>query len=372
MPEWSRHRPYLATVLKVVDLNGPNSDKHTSHVELDLGDSGLTYAVGDSLGVMPTNCHELVDDLLGRLAATGDESVAVERSSLSLREALTERCCLTELSEDLLTCLADAADEEEAAALRSLVEDDGPLNGCDVLDVLRLFSTSKPEPAAFVAALARLRPRLYSISSSQAAHPGEVHLTVGRVSWEHNARVRKGVASTMFADRVTPGQKVAIFVQKSHGFTVPSDPTTPMIMVGPGTGIAPFRAFLEEREARGATGANWLLFGDRHEASDFLYREQLQAWQKNGLLTRLDLAFSRDGVEKCYVQDCMRQHGEELWRWLQRGGSFFVCGDAKRMAADVDRALHDIIAEHGTMTPAAAREFVEQLSRSGRYRRDVY
>lgn len=369
---WSRQNPYLATVLKVVNLNGPGSEKHTSHVELDLGDSGLSYDVGDSLGVMPTNCDELVEVLIGRLAATGDEPVTAERKSMSLREALTVRCCLTELSEELLACLADAADEEEAAALRSLIDDDGPLNGCDVLDVLRLFPTSKPDPATFVAALTRLRPRLYSISSSQAAHPNEVHLTVGRVIWEHNGRTRKGVASTMFADRVAAGQKVAIFVQKSHGFTVPSDPTAPMIMIGPGTGIAPFRAFLEERERRGATGANWLFFGDRHEASDFLYREQLQAWHRDGLLTKLDLAFSRDGDAKCYVQDRMRQNGEELWRWLEAGGSFFVCGDAKRMAADVDQALHDIVAEHGTMTPAAAREYVEQLSKTGRYRRDVY
>jgi len=369
---WSRQNAFLATVLKVVNLNGPDSDKQTSHVELDLGDSGLTYTVGDSLGVVPTNCHDLVDHLIGRLAADGDELVTVERTSMLLREALTSRCCLTELSEDLLACLADAADDEEAAALRSLIEDDGPLNGCDVLDVLRLFPTSKPDPAALVAALSRLRPRLYSISSSQAAHPNEVHLTVGRVSWEHNGRTRKGVASTMFADRITPGEKVAIFVQKSHGFTIPSDPSAPMIMVGPGTGIAPFRAFLEEREACGATGLNWLFFGDRRESSDFLYREQLEAWQTAGLLTRLDLAFSRDSDAKCYVQDRMRQNGEELWRWLERGGSFFVCGDAKRMAADVDKALHDIVAEHGKMTPDASHEYVERLSKSGRYRRDVY
>ncbi len=369
---WSRQNPYLATVLKVVNLNGPDSDKHTSHVELDLGASGLSYDVGDSLGVMPTNCDELVEVLIGRLAATGDEPVTVERQSMSLREALTVRCCLTELSEELLTCLADAADEEEAAALRSLIDDDGPLNGCDVLDALRLFPTSKPDPATFVAALSRLRPRLYSISSSQAAHPNEVHLTVGRVSWEHNGRTRRGVASTMFADRLAPGQKVAIFVQKSHGFTVPSDPMAPMIMIGPGTGIAPFRAFLEERETQGATGPNWLFFGDRRETSDFLYREQLETWKTAGLLTRLDLAFSRDGDAKCYVQDRMRQSGDELWRWLERGGSFFVCGDAKRMAADVDKALRDIVCEHGMMSPEAAHAFVDELSRAGRYRRDVY
>jgi sulfite reductase (NADPH) flavoprotein alpha-component len=246
------------------------------------------------------------------------------------------------------------------------------VDGCDVLDVLRLFPTVKPNPAAFVAVLSPLRPRLYSISSSQTAHPHAVHLSVGRVSWEHNGRTRKGVASTMFADRIAPGQKVAIFVQKSHGFTVPSDDAAPMIMVGPGTGIAPFRAFLQEREARGATGANWLFFGDRSERSDFLYRDQLEAWRSSGHLTRLDLAFSRDSDAKVYVQDHMRQHGKELWEWLERGASFFVCGDAKRMAVDVDRALRDIVAEHGGMTLEAAGKYVEQLWKSGRYRRDVY
>lgn len=370
--EWSRHKPYLATVLKVVNLNGPGSDKQTSHVELDLGDSGLSYTVGDSLGVIPTNCHELVDDLIGRLGVRGDESVLRELTSMSLREALTMHCCLTELSEELLTCLADAADEEEALALRSLIDDDGPLNGCDVLDVLRLFPTAKPDSGAFVAALSGLRPRLYSISSSQTAHPREVHLTIGRVSWDHNGRTRKGVASTMFADRMSPGQKVAIFVQKSHGFTVPPDPATPMIMVGPGTGIAPFRAFLEERAASGATGRNWLFFGDRRESCDFLYRDQLESWRSAGLLTRLDAAFSRDSDVKTYVQDRMRQSGAELWRWLQEGASFFVCGDAKRMALDVDRALREIVSEHGGMAPGEAHLYVEQLSKTGRYRRDVY
>ncbi|MBA3313115.1 MAG: sulfite reductase subunit alpha [Planctomycetota bacterium] len=369
---WSRQNPYQAMVLKVVNLNAPGSGKHTSHIELDLGDSGLEYAVGDSLGVVPTNCDELVETLIDRLAATGDEPVTVNRVSTTLRDALSTRCCLTDLPEELLNCLADAADEEEAAALRSLIDDDGPLNGCDVLDVLRLFPTAKPAPSALVATLSPLRPRLYSISSSPLAHPGQVHLTVGRVAWDHNGRTRKGVASTMFADRLIEGHKVGVFVQKSHGFTVPSDPATPMIMIGPGTGIAPFRAFLEEREASGATGRNWLFFGDRHEATDFLYRDQLEGWKATGLLTRMDLAFSRDGDGKVYVQDRMLQNGEELWRWLEDGASVFVCGDAKRMAIDVDRTLRGIVAEHGGRSLEAAKEYVDALAKSGHYLRDVY
>lgn len=369
---WSRQNPYPAKVIRVVNLNTPGSGKQTSHVELDLGESGIEYVVGDSLGVCPTNCDELVSLLLERLAATGDEPVTVNRTSTSLREALTRYCCLTEITEDLLSCVADAADDEEAPTLRSMIDDDGPINGCDVLDLLRLFPTAAPQPAAFIAALSTLRPRLYSISSSLAAHPRQVHITVGRVSWEHNGRCRKGVTSTMFADRINPGQTVHVFVQRSHGFTVPADNAEPMIMIGPGTGIAPFRAFLEEREARGATGRNWLFFGDRHEQSDFLYRNELESWQRSGLLTQLSLAFSRDGDQKVYVQDRMREAGADLWRWLENGASVFVCGDAKCMAVDVDRALRDIVAEHGGLSPEASKAYVETLSQSGRYQRDVY
>lgn len=369
---WSRRKPFAAAVLKTLNLNAPESDKQTTHVELDLGDSGLTYAVGDSLGVWPTNCDELVDELLSRLEASGDETVSIDGESLSLREALRSKRCLADVGEELLVCLADAADDDESPALRSLIDDDGPLNGCDVLDVLRLFPTARPSPAAFVDALSPMQPRLYSISSSIQAHPRQVHLTVGRVVWQHNGRTRKGVCSTQFADRLDKNTTVPVFVQKSHGFTVPTDPQTPMIMVGPGTGIAPFRAFLEERAATGATGKNWLFFGDRHAASDFLYREELEAWRRSGLLNRLDVAFSRDGDAKVYVQDRMREHAFELWQWLQEGAAFFVCGDAKRMAVDVDRVLHEVVAEQGGYSLEAAKEYVAHLASTGRYRRDVY
>jgi len=370
--KWSRLNPYPATVLRVLNLNAPGSDKQTTHVELDLGDGGLTYEVGDSLGVWPTNCDDLVVQLIERLGATGDEAVIAGNSDAVLRDALRSRLCLAEITEDLLNCLAESADDEEASALRGLIDDDGPINGCDVLDLLRLFPTARPKPAAFAAALSSLRPRLYSISSSIKAHPRQVHLTVGRVEWEHNGRTRKGVCSTLFADRLEAGGTAAVFVQKSHGFTVPADPNAPMIMIGPGTGVAPFRAFLEERAATGAKGKNWLFFGDRHAATDFLYQEELEGYQASGLLTRLDLAFSRDGDGKVYVQDRMRQSGTELWKWLEEGGSVFVCGDAKRMAADVDRALHEVAASQGGLSEDGAKEYVAKLAAVGRYRRDVY
>lgn len=369
---WSRRHPAPVKLLKAVNLNAPGAGKHTTHVELDLGDSGLTYEVGDSLGVWPTNCDELVDQLLSRIGAAGETNVSIDGDKLPIREALRSRRCLADVTEELLDCLAEAADIDERQTLRSLIDDDAPLNGCDVLDVLRRFPTARPTPAAFVASLSPLQPRLYSISSSPKAHPGQVHLTVGRVAWQHNHRDRKGVCSTLFADRLETGSTVPVFVQKSHGFTVPADSSAPMIMIGPGTGIAPFRAFLAERAATRATGRNWLFFGDRHEASDFLYRDELEAWRQSNLLTRLDLAFSRDGDAKVYVQDRMRDHAAELWQWLQDGASVFVCGDAKRMAVDVDRTLHAIVAEQGNSSPDAAKEYIAHLTSTGRYRRDVY
>lgn len=372
--EWSRKNPYPAKLLRSVRLNKDGSDKDTRHVEIDLGDKGPSYEVGDALGVYPENCHELVEDLLSTLGTAGDEPVTTATGvETSLREGLARHACLAAITEELLECLANSATEpREAELLRGLIEDDSPISGHDVLDTLRLFPSARPAASEFFATLSDLKPRLYSISSSPKRVPGQVHLTVGKVTYAFNGRVRKGVASTMFADRVAEGGSVRVFVHKAHNFTVPADPAAPMIMIGPGTGIAPFRAFLQERDALKSPGENWLFFGDQRGEVDFLYEEELADFQARGVLSRLDTAFSRDQAHKVYVQDRMIEHGRQFFEWLSRGGHVFVCGDAKRMAVDVDRALHRIVREHGEMDEAGAKEYVTRLAAEGRYRRDVY
>lgn len=315
------------------------------------------------MGVYPTNCPELVEQVLEQLGLTSDED---------LREKLVEELNLRDATDELLELLAAATPVgAEEDAINALIDSD-ELDELDVLEVLRRAPSAKLQPDEFAATLSEVSPRLYSIASSLKAHPGEVHLTVGKATVQIGDRLHKGIASTMFSDRLNPGDKVRVFVQPSHGFTVPPDPAKPMIMVGPGTGIAPFRAFLEERQATGAAGKNWLFFGDQHEATDFLYADQFAGMQEANLLNRLSLAFSRDQVEKVYVQDRMREHGAELWQWIDEGGYFFVCGDAKRMASDVDKALHDLIAEHGGMSADTAKAYVKQMKETNRYSRDVY
>lgn len=370
---WSRKNPYPARVLRSVNLNGPGSEKRTHHVELDLGDGGPVYEPGDALGVYPTNCPELVAQILGALRLSGDDPVAGPAGEVALRQALTRDRCLSRPTEELIALLAGSAtDDGEAATLRSLLDDDGPIAGLDVLDLLAAFPSARPAAVDFAAALDALAPRLYSISSSPRRHPGHVHLTVGRVVTDRNGRPRKGVASTMLADRLAPGDEVRVFVQKSHGFAPPADPTTPMIMIGPGTGIAPFRAFLQERAAACATGRNWLFFGDRRRVTDFLYETELTGALRDGLLSRLDLAFSRDGDRKLYVQHLMEEASADLLRWIEDGASVYVCGDARRMAADVDAALHRIIRREGNLDEAKASDYVRGLVSAGRYLRDVY
>ena len=368
---WSRKTPYPASLLRSLKLNGPGSEKETRHVEIDLNGSGLSYKVGDSLGVIPTNCDQLVGEWILALDATGREPVS--SPSETLREALIRDVCLTEITADFLgLCAETASDAEEAAAIRELRDDDGALAGLDVLDLLKRFPSARPGPAEVVRSLAAIRPRLYSISSSPTRHAGQVHLTVARVSYVANGRVRKGVASTMFADRVEPGGKVRVFVQPSHGFTLPADPDAPIIMIGPGTGIAPFRAFLHERDALAAKGKNWLFFGDQRGDCDFLYQEELNDLTTRGVLTHLDTAFSRDQHEKVYVQHRLLERGKELFAWLEAGAFVFVCGDAKRMAVDVDRALRDVVRNHGAMDEAEAKEYLRKLGSAGRYLRDIY
>lgn len=371
--KYHRNNPFLAKLKSTRNLNRPGSAKHTAHVVLDLAGSGLTYKVGDALGVYPTNPPELVDAILAATRLDAETLVTgTGGQETSLRDALRRKHCLRTAPEELLILLAKkAAKESERSEVDAALADESYEN-FDVLDALQLAPSAAVTREELLETLPPLAPRLYSIASSLQAHPEEVHLTVGRVAYEVNGRQRLGVASTMFADRVQAGDAVGVFIHEATEFTVPADPAAPMIMVGPGTGIAPFRAFLEERHAAGASGKNWLFFGDQCAATDFLYREELEALQQCGALARLDVAFSRDQAHKIYVQDRMREHGAELFQWLEAGGYFFVCGDAQRMAADVDRALHDVIATHGNLSAEKAKEYVNRLKLQKRYVRDVY
>ncbi len=371
---FGKKNPFPARLLNNVLLNKDGSDKEVRHYEISLDGSGLTYEAGDALGVVPHNCDELVNDLLATLRCTGDEPVKVGEQTKPLREALIRDYDVTKPSLELLASVAKAAPDSVIAPLVAPERRDDLkkwLWGRDVHDLLNLLPAPMPV-TQLLPLLKRLAPRLYSISSSPKAHPGEVHLTVGSVRYESHGRVRKGVASTFLADRVGDADYVKVFVQPSHGFKPPPNGDTPMIMVGPGTGIAPFRAFLEERKATGAKGKNWLFFGDQKSASDFLYEEQLNAWKSEGFLTRLDLAFSRDQAAKVYVQNRMLENAAELWQWLQQSAHFYVCGDASRMAKDVDAALHQIAETAGGLSKEAAVEFMKKLKADKRYQRDVY
>jgi len=373
-PTYGKSNPFPAKLLKNVLLNKPGSGKEVRHYEIALNGSGLTYEAGDALGVVPVNCPELVDDVIESLKAKPDENVKFGDNIMSLREALTHYFDVTKPSQEMIATVAKAALQSELAPLiapERREELKKWMWGRHVIDLLHLL----PEPmpvAEFVPLLKRLAPRLYSISSSPKAHPGEVHLTVGAVRYESHGRVRKGVASTFLADRVGDAEFVKVFVQPSHGFKPPANGDTPMIMVGPGTGIAPFRAFLEERQATAAKGKNWLLFGDQKRDTDFLYDELLTGWEKSGLLTRLDVAFSRDQENKVYVQDRMTENATELWSWLEAGAHFYVCGDASRMAKDVDAALHRIVETAGGKSADEAKAYVAKLKSEKRYQRDVY
>jgi sulfite reductase (NADPH) flavoprotein alpha-component len=371
--EWSRQNPFPATILRIRNLNGAGSAKQTSHVEIDLSKGDVNYQVGDALGVYPTNCPELVNELLKTLHSAGDESILLDGNPVSLRQALQDRLCLAEVTEELLELLQQrCSDHGESGRLQQLRANPEAIDGWDVLEVLRHFPSATISAKEVAGALSPLRPRLYSISSSLKAFPGQVHLTVGRVAWKLGQRTRKGVASTMFADRLQPGDPVRVFVHQSHGFSIPADGNSPLVMIGPGTGIAPFRAFLQERHAAGATGKNWLFFGDQRSETDFLYREELIAFQQSGLLTRLDAAFSRDQDNKIYVQHRMWEQGKSLWQWLDEGGHVYVCGDASRMAVDVDKTLREIISKFGGKSAEQADAFVADMLKSKRYCRDVY
>jgi sulfite reductase (NADPH) flavoprotein alpha-component len=371
---YTRTNPYPALVRSSHRLSGAGSAKQVHHVEFDLAEAGLTYEAGDALGVYAHNCPELVADVLGALGCDGEEAVpAPDGRSVALRLALTECYDLGRPTEALLERVeahraglarstADAADAAGAGAAPH-----------HVIDALLAAPTGAVTAVDFVGTLSRLQPRLYSISSSPRAHPGEVHLTVGAVRYEKDGRRRKGVCSTCLADRVLPGvTRLGVFVHANRAFRPPADPGVPMIMIGPGTGIAPFRGFLHERRAAGAAGRHWLFFGDQRGATDFLYRDELEAFRREGLLTRLDTAFSRDQPEKVYVQHRMLEHAAELYAWLEEGAHVYVCGDATRMAKDVEAALHEVIVRGGDRTAEQAVEYVDRLRAAKRYCRDVY
>jgi len=372
-------------------------------VVLSLAGSDIDYEPGDALGVWPSNMGEEVELLLSILRARGSEAVELDGISVSTREALLRRCNLRTPTEELYRLLArHARDAGESAQLRQLAAleagemqaeanpaeaspvDASPVDVSpgdttphDVLDVLVRYRSARPPVAEFVLALGRLQPRLYSIASSRRCHPGEVHLTVSVVRYGLFERDYQGVASNFFAERLQRGQRVPVYLQKAHGFALPDDLATPVIMIGPGTGIAPFRAFLQERAARAADlaaqgGANWLFFGNQRAGEDFLYRGEIEGWLRRGVLTRLDTAFSRDQTEKVYVQHRMLQQAALLWQWLQQGAHVYVCGDAQRMAADVDAALRQIAIREGAMDDSAARQWLLELARQRRYCRDVY
>jgi sulfite reductase (NADPH) flavoprotein alpha-component len=363
-PAHSKAHPYPAPVLTVRPLNAPGSAKEVNHVEFDLSAAGssLAYEAGDALGVLPQNCPQLVADILAAIGADGEEAVATTSGEFSLRRALTEHYDLGKPTPALLDLLGLSS---------SPLPPPSPPPPHDVLDALRA-APSKPLVNQWLTTCRKLQPRLYSISSSPKAHPGQVHLTVGAVRYELGGRARKGACSTFLAERALALGQVGVFIHSNKGFRPPTDPAAPMIMVGPGTGIAPFRAFLEERAATAATGKNWLFFGDQKAATDFLYREELQSLQTTGVLTRLDLAFSRDQTEKIYVQHRMLEAATELWAWLEAGAFFYVCGDASRMAKDVDAALHQVIERAGNKSPAEAAAYVQSLKSAKRYQRDVY
>ncbi len=364
---WTRKHPFLAEVSTNRLLSGAGSDKEIRHYEFALADSGITYEAGDALAVIPENDPALVEAIAEHFRVSTDTLVDGE----PLGELLGHRYEISTPAKDLLGEVESRAENEEFShVLRGGVKEtlERWLYGKDILDILRIGG-DELSLEEFVGLLKPLQHRAYSISSSSLAHPDHIHLTVASVRYHSTGRMRGGVCSTFLADR---GGSAKIFLQPNKSFRVPSDDSTPMIMVGPGTGLAPFRAFLQERERRGASGRNWLFFGDQHRAHDFIYAEELQSWQSAGVLNRLDLAFSRDQADKVYVQTRMLEQGKDLFAWLEEGGHFYVCGDATRMAKDVDKALHKVVVEHGGIDHDEATEYVNTLKREKRYVRDVY
>lgn len=374
---FSRNNPFQAKVLKNINLNGTGSSKETRHIELSLKGSGLTYAPGDALGIVPANDPELVAALLEEMVWDKDTAVIINKQgeTLPLKEALSAYFEITLLTKKILQQAVVFTDNEELHKL-VLVENVNQLKeycyGRDLLDMLRDFGPWKASAQEIVSLLRKMTPRLYSIASSMTANPDEVHLTIGAVRYTAYERGRKGVCSVLCAERVQEGDTLPIFVQPNKHFYLPESQDKDIIMVGPGTGIAPFRSFIQERAVTKATGRTWLFFGDQHAASDFLYQNELEKYQQDGVLTRLDSAFSRDSAQKVYVQHKMLENSKELFEWFENGAYFYVCGDKERMAKDVNEALISVIEKEGSFDRVAAEAYLKDMQKQGRYQRDVY
>ena len=367
----SRDNPVEAVFVSRTLLNKPGSEKQTWHIEFDLSECALDYNVGDAFGLYPTNDPALVDAILKALDAPPDFPIG----GRTLREVLTDGVSLSPAPDmlfQLYSYITGGERRKKAKALGAGEDPDGDAATLDVLAAIEKFPGVRPDPEAFIESLDPLQPRLYSISSSPKVHRGRVALTVDTVRYDVGKRTRLGVASAFLGRRTKPGDRIRVYVQKAHAFGLPADPAVPIIMIGPGTGVAPFRAFLHERMATKAPGRNWLFFGHQRRDCDFFYEDEFTGMKAAGLLTRLSLAWSRDGDEKFYVQNRMAEVGRDLWSWIADGAHIYICGDAQRMAKDVERALVDIVAVHGARTVNEAVAFVAELKKAGRYQTDVY
>ncbi|MDV6377825.1 assimilatory sulfite reductase (NADPH) flavoprotein subunit [Sporosarcina sp. GW1-11] len=375
--QYSRTNPFRAEVLENINLNGRGSNKETRHLELSLEGSGLTYQPGDSVGIFPENNSELVDEIIGKGGWNPEETVEINSQGerRALRIALLNHFEITVLTKSLLEKLTNYSESEQ---LKKLVDPENSeelrayIDGRDVLDALADFGPLSASEQQFVGILRKLPARLYSIASSLEANPDEVHLTIGVVRYEAHGRDRLGVCSIQCAENLEPGDTLPIYIHKNDNFRLPANPETPIIMIGPGTGIAPFRSFIEERSETGAEGKSWLFFGDQHYVTDFYYQTEWQNYVKDGALTRLDVAFSRDTDEKVYVQHRMKQASSELYQWIEDGATIYVCGDEQNMAKDVHATLLEILQQEGDKTLEEAEQFITQLIQDKRYQRDVY
>lgn len=375
--EYSRSNPFQAEILENLNLNGRGSDRETRHIEISLEGSNLQYEPGDSLGIYPENHPQLVDDLIAEMGWNADEAVVVNKSgeARTLRDALLRHYEITVLTKPLIEQAAKLSGNE---GLRKLLEPGHEqelrayIEERDLLDLVQDYGLQQVAASDFVSILRKIPARLYSIASSSKAFPDEVHVTVRTVRYEAHGRNRYGVCSVQLAERLEAGDSLPVYIQHNPNFKLPENPDTPIIMIGPGTGVAPFRAFLGEREETGAEGKSWLFYGDQHFTTDFLYQIEWQRWLKDGVLTRMDVAFSRDTDKKVYVQHRMLENSKELYQWLQEGACVYVCGDEKKMAHDVHSALGSILEQEGGMSPEEAAEYLTLMQQQKRYQRDVY